>query len=49
MMVQMSNQAAKAECPSQRPATPAPATSKKKKLSLDISEIDVVLERKISP
>lgn len=31
------------------PATPAPEASTKKKLSLDISDVSEVLERKISP
>lgn len=34
--------------PAPSPATPAPATAKKK-LSLDVTDVSEVLERKISP
>ena len=46
----MADEPAKDEKPAVPPAEPAPATEeKKKKLSLDVTEVDEVLERKISP
>ena len=45
----MSNKPATADVKPSQNAAPQVAPPRKKKLSLDISEIDVVLERKISP